>query len=33
MVMFDLRKEITWADKLFVREIEHAGKLVRLVGC
>lgn len=33
LVMFDLRKEISWQDKLFVREVEHRGKLVRLVGC
>ncbi len=31
--MFDLRKEIPWQDKLFVQEIDHGGKLVRLVGC
>jgi hypothetical protein len=33
LVMFDLRKEMSWQQKLFVREIEHAGKTVRLVGC
>lgn len=33
LVMFDLRKEVSWPDKLFVREIDHRGKLVRLVGC
>ena len=33
LVMFDLRKELSWADKLFVREVEHAGKKIRLVGC
>ena len=33
LVMFDLRKEPTWAEKLFVREVAHAGKTIRLVGC
>lgn len=33
LVMFDLRKEIDWNDKLFIREIQYEGKLVRLVGC
>ena len=33
LVMFDLRKEVSWADKLFVREVEHAGKTIRIVGC
>ncbi|MBK9259919.1 MAG: AAA family ATPase [Polyangiaceae bacterium] len=33
LVMFDLRKEIAWQDKHFVREIEHAGKQIRIVGC
>jgi len=33
LVMFDLRKEPSWADKQFVREVEHAGKTLRLVGC
>jgi len=33
LVLFDLRKEPTWGDKLFVREIEHAGKTIHLVGC
>ena len=33
LVMFDLRKEISWADKLVVREVEHEGKRVRIVGC
>jgi hypothetical protein len=31
--MFDLRKEVVWTDKLFVREVEHDGKKIRLVGC
>jgi len=33
LVLFDLRKELSWADQLFVREIEHAGKKIRMVGC
>ena len=33
LVMFDLRKEPSWADKLFVREVAHAGKTIRIVGC
>lgn len=32
MVMFDLRKEIPWQDRLYLREIDHGGKHVRLVG-
>lgn len=33
LVMFDLRKERSWAERLFVREVAHAGKTVRIVGC
>ncbi len=33
LVLFDLRKEVSWDDKLFVREVEQAGKVVRIVGC
>ena len=33
LVLFDLRKKRAWADKLTVREVQHAGKLVRVVGC
>ena len=33
LVMFDLRKEPSWSDKLFVRRIQHAGKTIHLVGC
>ncbi|MCX4240825.1 AAA-like domain-containing protein [Paraliomyxa miuraensis] len=33
LVMFDLRKGPSWAEKLFVREVEHQGKAVRIVGC
>ena len=31
--MFDLRKEVSWADKLFVREVTHEEKQIRIVGC
>ncbi|HQP35810.1 MAG TPA: hypothetical protein PLI95_11530, partial [Polyangiaceae bacterium] len=33
LVMFDLRKEPSWEQKLFVREVEFEGKRVRIVGC
>ncbi len=33
LLVFDLRKEVSWADKLFVREVEHEGKQIRIVGC
>jgi len=33
LLMFDLRKEVSWADKQFVREVEHAGKKIHIVGC
>jgi hypothetical protein len=33
LLMFDLRKEIAWADKLFVREVEYGGKKICIVGC
>jgi type II secretory pathway predicted ATPase ExeA len=33
LLVFDLRKEVSWADKLFVREVEHTGKKIRIVGC
>ncbi len=33
MVLFDLRKELSWQEKLFIREVEHAGKRIRIVGC
>ena len=29
----DLRKELAWADKLFVREVAHGGKTIRVVDC
>jgi len=33
LLLFDLRKEVSWADKLFVREVEHERKQIRIVGC
>ena len=33
LVMFDVRKEPPWTDKLFVREVEHATKRIHIVGC
>ena len=33
LLMFDLRKEVSWADKRSVRDVEHEGKTIHLVGC
>jgi len=33
LVLFDLRKELTWSERLFVREIDYADKQIRIVGC
>ena len=33
LVLFDLRKELPWSEKLTLRELTHAGKRVRVVGC
>lgn len=33
LVMFDLRRETSWQDKLVVRDVTHAGKQIRIVGC
>ena len=33
LVLFDLCKDVAWEDKLFVREVEQAGKVIRIVGC
>jgi hypothetical protein len=33
LLLFDLRKELPWTDKLFVRDVEHEGKKIRVVGC
>ncbi len=31
--MFDLRKELSWSDELYMRESAHAGHKIHLVGC
>jgi hypothetical protein len=33
LVLFDLRKEVTWEQKLTTRTVEHKGRLVHVVGC
>lgn len=33
LVIFDLRKERTWEEKLTTRELTHEGKKIRIVGC
>jgi len=33
LVLFDLRKDLPWSEKLTLRDITHAGKRVRIVGC
>jgi hypothetical protein len=33
LVLFDLRKELAWADKLYLREVQQGGKRIELVGC
>ena len=33
LVLFDLRKDVSWEDKIFVREARVEGKQIRVVGC
>ena len=33
LVMFDLRKGPTWAERISLREVEHQGRAVHIVGC
>jgi hypothetical protein len=33
LVMFDLRKTISWEERLYIRDVEHAGKRIHIVGC
>jgi hypothetical protein len=33
LVTFDLRKELSWEDRLYAREVESDGKRVHLLGC
>ena len=32
-MLFDLRRKTRWEDKIFLRQVEHAGKTLRVVGC
>ncbi|HRI70019.1 MAG TPA: endonuclease NucS, partial [Polyangium sp.] len=32
LVLFDLRKELTWQEKLYQREVDYQGKRIRIVG-
>ena len=33
LVMFDLRRETSWQDKITVRDVTHAGRRIRIFGC
>jgi len=33
LILFDLRSGKPWAERLWTRDVEHAGKRVHLVGC
>jgi len=33
LVLFDLRTDETWAERLTLRGLEHRGKRVHVVGC
>ncbi|MEM9462901.1 MAG: hypothetical protein AAGF11_52655 [Myxococcota bacterium] len=33
LVMFDLRSTLSWDERLTIREVEHHGKRVHIVGC
>ena len=33
LVLFDLRKTSSWAEKLTLREVSHGGKIIHVVGC
>jgi type II secretory pathway predicted ATPase ExeA len=33
LVTFDRRRDPSWAEKQFVREVEHEGRKIRIVGC
>lgn len=33
LVLFDLRRERSWADKLFLRDVRHGDKLIHIIGC
>ena len=31
--MFDLRKTVSWADKIYLRELVVSSKKIHLIGC
>ena len=33
LVMFDMREKPTWQERLFMRDVVHEGKTIRIVGC
>jgi Holliday junction resolvase-like predicted endonuclease len=33
LVIFDLRSSKPWAERLWTKDVEHAGKRIHLVGC
>jgi hypothetical protein len=33
LVMFDLRREVSWHDKVTVRDVTYADKQIRIFGC
>jgi Endonuclease NucS len=33
LVLFDLRKELSWEERLTVRDAVHEGKTIHIVGC
>jgi len=33
LVLFDLRRELDWSDKLTLRDVAHEGKTIHVVGC
>ena len=33
LVMFDLRRDASWQDKLMVRDVTHTGRRIRIFGC
>lgn len=33
LVMFDLRRDTSWHDKIAVRDVTHAGRRIRIFGC
>jgi hypothetical protein len=33
LVLFDLRKELAWSEKLTLRDVDHEGKQIHVVGC